>query len=101
MAVVLREERVVAAGCVLPLAHDLPPSEHKLGTRHRAAIGITEQTDALSVVVSEETGDISVALHGRLTHVADESRLRAVLFWLLEPSADGVAARNGTDGVPV
>jgi diadenylate cyclase len=101
MAVVLREERVVAAGCVLPLAHDLPASDHNLGTRHRAAIGITEQTDALSVVVSEETGDISVALHGRLTHVADERRLRAVLVWLLEPSADGVAARNGSGGVPV
>jgi diadenylate cyclase len=101
MAVVLREERVVAAGCVLPLANDLPLSDRKLGTRHRAAIGITEQSDALSVVVSEETGDISVALHGRLTHVADERRLRAVLVWLLEPSADGVAARNGSGGVPV
>lgn len=100
MAVVLRDERVVAAGCVLPLASVLPLSDRKLGTRHRAAIGITEQTDALSVVVSEETGDISVALHGRLTHVADERRLRAVLEWLLEP-ATAVAARNGAGGVPV
>ena len=87
-------------GCVLPLASVLPLSDRKLGTRHRAAIGITEQTDALSVVVSEETGDISVALHGRLTHVADERRLRAVLEWLLEP-ATAVAARNGSGGVPV
>jgi diadenylate cyclase len=99
MAVVLREERVVAAGCVLPLASDLPISDRKLGTRHRAAIGITEQTDALSVVVSEETGEISVALHGRLTHVADERRLRAVLEWLLEPAT--TAARNDAGGVPV
>ena len=51
MAVVLRDERVVAAGCVLPFANVLPKGERKLGTRHRAAIGITEQTDALSVVV--------------------------------------------------
>jgi diadenylate cyclase len=97
MAVVLRGERVVAAGCVLPLANDL--TERNLGTRHRAAIGITEQTDALSVVVSEETGEISVALHGRLTHVADERRLRAVLEWLLEPST--ITARDGVTGVPV
>lgn len=99
MAVVLREERVVAAGCVLPLATDLPESERNLGTRHRAAIGITQQTDALTVVVSEETGEISVALHGRLTHVADERRLRAVLEWLLEPASSG-ASRNGSGGVP-
>lgn len=98
MAVVLREERVVAAGCVLPLATDLPAFDRALGTRHRAAIGITETTDALSVVVSEETGDISVALHGRLTHVPDERRLKAVLEWVLEP---GVASANGRGGAPV
>lgn len=101
MAVILREERVVAAGCVLPLAGELNGDDRFLGTRHRAAIGITEQTDALSIVVSEETGDISVALHGRLTHVADERRLRAVLEWLLEPAAAQVAARNGSGGIPV
>ncbi|MFN8615793.1 MAG: diadenylate cyclase CdaA [Dehalococcoidia bacterium] len=94
MAVVLREERVVAAGCILPLAADLPALERNLGTRHRAAIGITENTDALTVVVSEETGDISVALHGRLTHVPDERRLKAVLEWVLEPGV-ATAARNG------
>lgn len=83
MAVVLRDDRVGAAGCVLPLASD--PEDRQLGTRHRAALGITEQTDALTVVVSEETGDISVALNGRLTHVPDERRLRAVLELVLEP----------------
>jgi diadenylate cyclase len=100
MAVVLREDRVVAAGCVLPLSLSTP--DRKLGTRHRAAVGITEQTDALSVVVSEETGAISVALAGRLQPVADERRLRAVLEWLLEPaSAMHVTARNGHGGPPV
>ena len=94
MAVVLRDERVVAAGCVLPLANELPDRERNLGTRHRAAIGITETTDALTVVVSEETGEISVALDGRLTHVPDERRLKAVLEWVLEPGA-AAAMRNG------
>lgn len=98
MAVVLRGDRVVAASCVLPLANELPAAERGLGTRHRAAIGITEQTDALSVIVSEETGGISVALAGRLTHVADERRLRAVLEWLLEPSEAVRTVRNGKNG---
>ncbi len=98
MAVVLRDDRVVAASCVLPLANDLPMSQRNLGTRHRAALGVTEQTDAVSVVVSEETGDISVALAGRLTPVTGDDRLRAVLAWLLEPSSS--AAARGP-GVPV
>lgn len=98
MAVVLRGDRVVAASCVLPLASELPRDGRGLGTRHRAAIGITEQTDALSVVVSEETGDITVGLGGRLTHVADERRLRAVLEWLLETSAATRSGRNGKNG---
>ncbi|MDZ7728266.1 MAG: diadenylate cyclase CdaA [Dehalococcoidia bacterium] len=79
MAVIVRGDRVAAAGCVLPLASELPESDRNLGTRHRAAIGVTEQTDAISVVVSEETGGISVAFDGELTHVADDRRLRAVL----------------------
>ncbi|MBK7328599.1 MAG: DNA integrity scanning protein DisA nucleotide-binding domain protein [Dehalococcoidia bacterium] len=79
-----------------PLANELPAFDRNLGTRHRAAIGITEATDALTVVVSEETGDISVALHGRLTHVPDERGLKAVLEWVLEP---GTAA-NARAGEP-
>ncbi len=101
MAVVLRENRVVAASCVLPLSSELSEDDRQLGTRHRAAVGITEQTDALSIVVSEETGGISVAVAGRLTHVTDERRLRAVLEWLLEPRTAGALARNGRGGVPV
>lgn len=83
MAVVIRDQRVVAAGCVLPLASQL--EDRHLGTRHRAALGITETTDALAVVVSEETGEINVALNGRLTPIPDEHRLRAVLEWVLAP----------------
>ena len=92
MAVVLRDDRVVAASCVLPLASELGDGDRSLGTRHRAAMGITEQTDALSVVVSEENGGISVAVGGKLTAVADERRLRAVLEWLLDPGATSRAA---------
>jgi len=97
MAVILRDDRVVAAGCILPLAGELLDGDRTLGTRHRAAVGITEQTDALTVVVSEETGAISVALGGKLTHVADERRLRAVLEWLLGPSSGArFAPERGT-----
>ncbi len=101
MAVILREERVVAAGCVLPLANELPPDFRNLGTRHRAAIGITEHTDAFSVVVSEETGEISLALSGRLLHVPDERRLRAMLETLLAVGVLRTVARNGTGQPPV
>lgn len=64
-AVVIRGDRLLAAGCVLPLTQRTLV-DHQLGTRHRAAIGVTEQTDALSIVVSEETGNVSVARNGRI-----------------------------------
>lgn len=76
-AIIIRGNRVMAAGCVLPLTErDL--ADTQLGTRHRAAIGITEQTDAMSVVVSEETGAISVARNGRILRL-DSNRLRVLL----------------------
>ncbi len=80
-AVVLRGNRVVAAGVTLPLSDNTLPGE--LGTRHRAGLGITEQTDAVSVIVSEETGQISVAAEGRMHTRLDEQRLRALLERLL------------------
>jgi diadenylate cyclase len=64
-ATVIRGDRILAASCVLPLTERLL-TDHQLGTRHRAAMGVTEQTDALSLVVSEETGHISVARNGRI-----------------------------------
>lgn len=79
-AVILRENRVVAAACTLPLSQNTIPGH--LGTRHRAAVGITELTDAVSIVVSEETGNIAVAANGRLIPQLDETRLRAVLHSL-------------------
>ncbi|MGD9935088.1 MAG: diadenylate cyclase CdaA [Dehalococcoidia bacterium] len=86
MAVVIREERVVAAGCVLPLADALASGQGHLGTRHRAAVGVTETTDACALVVSEETGDIRIAVSGRLIRVPDERRLRSTLDSLLDPA---------------
>ena len=77
-AVIVRGERIIAAACVLPLTgREL--ADASLGTRHRAAVGITEQNDALAIVVSEETGTISVARNGRLARRLDVQRLGRVL----------------------
>jgi diadenylate cyclase len=84
-ALMIRSDRVVAAACLLPLSEEFLP-EHHLGTRHRAAVGITEQSDAVVVVVSEETGIISVAHNGRMIRRLDEKRLRKVLQALYQPS---------------
>lgn len=73
-AVIVEGNRVSAAGCFLPLTTD-PYLSKELGTRHRAAIGITEETDAVAVVVSEETGNISAAIRGELNRNLDGARL--------------------------
>ncbi len=86
-AVVMRGNRVVAAGVTLPLSDNSLPGE--LGTRHRAGLGITERTDAVSVIVSEETGRISVAADGRMHTRLDDERLRALLDRLLGSRANG------------
>lgn len=81
-AVLLREDRIVAASVVLPLTDNISATG-QLGTRHRAAIGVTEDSDALAVIVSEETGQISVAHNGRLIRSLDQDRLRRVLRTLM------------------
>ena len=83
-AVILRDNRVVAAKCVLPLS-SRPSAEAQYGTRHRAALGITEQSDALAIVVSEETGTISVARNGRMVRRLDERRLTRVIESFYQP----------------
>jgi diadenylate cyclase len=83
-AVIIRGDRVVAAACVLPLAEMIVSDTH-LGTRHRAAVGITEQTDAIAIVVSEETGTISMARNGRIIRHLDERRLVTLMRALLKP----------------
>ena len=80
--VIIRGTRIAAAGCVFPLSHDI--ELHKqLGTRHRAAVGLSEETDAVVVIVSEETGAISVCYRGRLSRGLDAERLRRFLNALL------------------
>lgn len=98
-AVIVRGDRVAAAGCFLPLTSS--SLDANLGTRHRAAIGITELTDAVCVVVSEESGTISVANNGRLVRQLDESKLRKVLTVLYgAPAHESILTwRPGRAGV--
>ena len=77
-AIIVREDRIVAASCLLPLSQS-PEMDKRLGTRHRAGLGLAEETDALSIVVSEETGRISVALGGELNHDLSLEDLEATL----------------------
>lgn len=81
-AVIIRGDRIVAAACILPLSEREIPGG-KIGTRHQAAIGITEESDAIAIVVSEETNRISIAHNGRLTENLDAERLRRALRSLL------------------
>ncbi|MEJ8777754.1 diadenylate cyclase CdaA [Pseudogracilibacillus sp. ICA-222130] len=77
-AVIIKENEIVAAACYLPLSESATISKD-LGTRHRAALGISEVTDALTIIVSEETGAISCTQHGELYRDIDEDRLRSIL----------------------
>jgi uncharacterized protein (TIGR00159 family) len=101
-AVIIHGDRVVAAGVVLPLSQS-PTVEH-MGTRHRAAIGITEIVDAIAVVVSEETGTISLANAGRMVRNLGEARLQKVLSILDRSTAFGTNGRPvslpGLPGIP-
>lgn len=85
-AVVVSGERVVAARCLLPLSANPALGRH-LGTRHRAGLGLSEETDAVCVIVSEERGRVSVAVGGKLTPDLDAVALRNLLFELFEVGA--------------
>lgn len=89
-AVIIQGDHIKAAGTILPLSQ-YKLSDKSLGTRHRAAVGLSEETDAVVVVVSEETGQVSVVRAGRLEPGVDEDRLRAVLSGGLAESRSGVA----------
>ena len=77
-AVVINGDKIISAGVLLPLTED-PKLSWKYGTRHRAAIGMTEGTDAACLVVSEETGEISVAKKGKLTRNISSQNLERLL----------------------
>ena len=88
--VIISGDRICAAGCLFPLSQKEALSK-TLGTRHRAAIGITEETDAIVVVVSEETGSISIAYNGKLRRGLEEERLRRMLSSMLRRERTGLA----------
>ena len=77
-AVIIANNRLAAAGCLLPLTENIDVGIG-MGTRHRAGIGVTEETDAVSIIVSEETGSISVAMGGQIERNIDRERLRGIL----------------------
>ncbi len=85
-AVIIRENRIVAAGCTLPLSDRMGTGFQ--GLRHRAALGLSERTDGVAIVVSEERGQISIAANGRMLSSLDGPRLRGILRSLLLPSMD-------------
>src|SRR5690606_28651332 len=82
-AAIIRQNRVAAAACWLPLA-EATVLPHELGTRHRAAVGITEQSDCVAVIGSEETGGLSLAYQRQLPRNLAENSLRELLLKLLE-----------------
>jgi diadenylate cyclase len=86
-AVIIREGRVLAAACVLPLSTAFL-ADRQLGLRHRAAIGVTEESDAISVVVSEERGAISITHNGRIIRNLDAKRLEKVLRAFYQPTLE-------------
>jgi len=93
-AVVVRRHRIAAAACFLPLTLN-PRLSKDLGTRHRAAIGITEDSDAVAVVISEETGLISFVEGGQIKRGLDATKLRAAIFHALEAPAARSARDKG------
>lgn len=84
-AIIISRGEIAAAGCILPLSQN-PRLVTALGTRHRAALGISEETDAVAVVVSEETGRVSIAERGRLLRNQDPTTLRSTLSAFLRPA---------------
>ena len=87
-AVIIRDNRIITAGCVLPLTANTNLTS-ELGTRHRAALGLSEASDALVIVVSEETGKISIAVNGSLTRNLTELTLKKALTKLLVVNENG------------
>ena len=86
-AVIVRGDRIVSATCYLPLSDNMQISK-ELGTRHRAAVGISEVTDTMTLVVSEETGNVSIAIAGELIRAVDQDYLKKKLTFIQKKSID-------------
>lgn len=93
MGVVVRQDRILAAGCEFPLTQN-PPLGPKYGTRHRAALGLSDESDALVIVVSEETGEVSIAEGGRLLELESVAEFRKQLVRALVREQSGSNARS-------
>ncbi len=81
-AIIIRNSRISSAGCLLPISRD-PTINKELGTRHRAALGLTHETDAIVIVISEERGEVSLVHHGKISRDLDVNALRQQLLELL------------------
>ncbi len=92
-AVVIRQEKLVAAGCTLPLTAS-PRVEGAVHTRHKAALGMSEESDAVVVVISEETGTVSIAVHGKLIRGLRDETLRERLMGLLQINLEPNSTRE-------
>src|SRR5215813_9261892 len=95
-AIIVRGDRIAAASCFLPLSLN-PLLSKDLGTRHRAALGITEDSDAVAIVVSEETGLVSYVRRGRIKRALDATRLRAAIYKQVEKRPMKRADPHGTE----
>lgn len=95
-AVVIENARLIAAGCVLPLSHEQGISK-VLGTRHRAALGLSEISDAITIVVSEETGNVSVVREGRIETGVDGDELKRRLYGLYKERGENAILRKMTN----
>ncbi len=96
-AVIIQGNRIASATCYLPLSDNMKLGK-ELGTRHRAGVGISEVTDSLTVIVSEETGRISVAENGTLTRISDGEQLKARLMTLLDNGEDEEKGKHRWNG---
>lgn len=87
-AVIIRDQTIVAAAVILPLAEEGSQLTRSMGTRHRAALGLSQQTDALIIVVSEETGKVSIAREGVMTRGVKIDRFKAIIRSIFTPPQD-------------
>ncbi len=83
-AVIIRGDKIMGANCILPLS-ERKDINKSLGTRHRAALGLSEQTDAIAIIVSEETGNVSITLDGKITRPLEPQGLKKMLVHLYKP----------------
>lgn len=92
-AVIIRDRSIVAAAVILPLAEDSSQLTHSMGTRHRAGLGVSELTDALVIVISEETGKVSIAREGIMTRGVKIDRFKGIIRSIFTPPVEENKAR--------